>query len=516
MKKQKNNILLIPIRLLFSRFTLALLSLAIQCLILFLFFFFFEKYIVYYIGGMGVLSCLLVIYICNKNHNVDFNISWVILILAMPTIGALFYLFCKLDPGINTFKKRLMIRKKENKKYLPQNKETIKTLLSLDQSVYSYANYLYKIGHFPVYEACNITYFKIGEEWYQDLLKRLQSAQKYIFLEFFIIANDKMWNRVLDILKQKAKEGIEVRILYDGTCSFMLLKRNYPEELAQFGIKCQIFAPIVPVISTHYNNRDHRKIVIIDGIYAYTGGANMANEYINDPPRFRHWKDTMLGFSGSSVQSFIVLFLEMWNLSNKKDEENYNQYFPVYNKTTSDGFLIPFGDDPFDNEQIGEQSYIHLLNSAKETIDIIMPYFIVDQHFFNTLLYTAKRGVKIRLLLPGIADKKMVNYVAKTYYKDMLQNNIEIYEYKGFTHAKMMIRDTLEAIIGTINLDYRSLYLHFEDAVYLYQNKAILAMKKDYEETLLNSKQIFLSDLSKNSLWSRILGKILRMIAPLL
>lgn len=515
-KTKKNNILLWPIKLLFSRFTLAVISILLQCLIIFGGFYFFNRYVIYFIGGMGVLAIILVIYMCSKNNNNDFTTSWIILVLAIPTVGPLFYLFCKIDLGVNTLRRRLIRRKEINRKYLPQNKSSLLKLKDLNIAAYYHANYLYQAGHFPIYKGVGVEYFKIGEEWYQDLLRKLEMAEKFIFLEFFIIANDEMWNGVLDILKRKAQSGVEVRILYDGTCSFVLLKKTYPEELKEYGIKCKVFSPIVPIISTHYNNRDHRKIVVIDGNFAYTGGANMANEYINNPSRFKHWKDTMIRFSGNAVNSLTVLFLENWNLDLPQDSEHYEKYIKEAKNVVSSGFLIPFGDDPFDDEAIGKQSYLYLLQNAKETVDIIMPYFIVDASFFECMLHTAKKGIKIRLIMPGIADKKFVNYVAKTYYKDLIVNGIEIYEYPGFTHAKMMIKDTDEAIIGTINLDYRGLYLHFEDGVYLFQNKEIINMKEDYEETILKCQKITDKELKEYSKLKLLIGKVLRLFAPLL
>ena len=399
---------------------------------------------------------------------------------------------------------------------MPQNEKVLTDLKNSNIIEYAHATYLNKAGHFPVYAANELKYFPLADDWYPDLLQKLEKAKDYIFIEIFILARGKMWESILKILERKAKEGVEVRVLYDGTCSLALLPRNYPEQLKELGIKCKIFNPIVPIIKTSYNNRDHRKIIIIDGQIAYTGGANIADEYINQKERFGHWKDTMISITGASVNSLVVLFLEMWNLSEKKDVENY-EFYKRKTSEVGEGFIIPIGDDPFDDEPIGKQTYLHILENAKEKVDIIMPYFVVDGDFLRTFLHTAKKGVKIRLILPGIPDKKFVNYVAKTYYKDMLENGIEIYEYShGFTHAKIMMADNEKALIVTINLDYRSFFLHFEDGIYLYKVSEIQKMCLDFEETISKCQKITFKEFAKYSKIKLLIGKVLRLFGPLL
>jgi len=517
-KKQKiSNVFTWPLKILFSRFTLALVSVIIQLLIIGLIFSFFQNYVIYFIGGMGVFSLILVIYIINLNMNSEFKTSWIILILSLPTIGGLFYLFCKLEPSVKSLKKRLGSRKMENRKYLEQDAQVLKDLKHLDTKVYQCANYLNHVGHFPAFYGCDVKYFSLGEYFYEDLLVRLNEAKKFIFLEFFIIRNDEMWEKILGILKRKVQAGVEVRVMYDGTCSFTNMPHNYPEVLECLGIKCKQFAPIVPLISTHYNNRDHRKIIVIDGDVGYTGGCNLANEYINMRVRFGHWKDNMVRFSGEAVNSLTTLFLEIWNLDESVDRDCYTNYFCDCKIRKKDGFLIPFGDDPFDNEQIGKQLYMELLNNSYETVDIVTPYFILDGEFLECLIHTAKKGVRIRLILPGIADKKLLNFIAKTYYKELITNGIMIYEYdKGFTHLKMMISDSDKCITGTINLDYRSLYLNLEDGVFFYKVSEIEKMKEDYENIIKESRLITKETLKEISRVKLLLGKILRLFGPLL
>ncbi len=517
MKKSLRDFFALPFKILFSRFTIALLALAIQIAIIALIFFLFQKYLIYFIGGIGVLNILLTILIINRNNlNADFKTSWIILILLLPPFGTLFYLFCQNDIGTIILKKKLKNRQEENRKYLPQNEEILEELKKKNSREYAHAVYLNNVGHFPVYEACDFTYFPVGESWYKDLLTKLKNAKEYIFIEIFILAKGKMWESILDILEAKVKEGVEVRVLYDGTCSLTLLPRTYPEQLKEKGIKCKVFNPIVPLIKTSYNNRDHRKIVIIDGEYAYTGGCNIADEYVNQKMRFGHWKDNMVCFKGNAVNSLCLLFLEMWNIDEKNDFENYT-FYKREHKEKGEGYLIPFGDAPLDNEPIGKENYLHILENAHEKVDIIMPYFVVDGDFFNTILHTALKGIQVRLILPGIPDKKFVNYVAKTFYPDLLRVGVKIYEYTpGFTHAKMMIADEDKALIGTINLDYRSFFLHFEDGVYLYRVKEIQKMSQDFLSTLQNCREITFKNFKEYSKVKLLIGRILRLFGPLL
>lgn len=518
MNKKKLNVFLFPFQILFSRATFAILSVLIQALIILFLFACFQNYVIYFLGGIRVFSLILVIFIINRNIANEFKTSWIILILLFPTLGCLFYLFCQLEPSVKTLRNRQKKLEEENKELLKQKEEVIEIVKKENYQVYQHARWLNNVGHFPIYQAGAMKYFPLGEYFYEDLLEKIKNAKKFIFLEFFIIADDFMWNKILDLLKEKAKEGVEIRLLYDGTCSFVLLPRNYPKILKEYGIACKQFSPIIPLISTHYNNRDHRKIVVIDGEYAYTGGCNLACEYINVKSKYGHWKDNMIRMEGECIKTFTVLFLEMWNLNELNyKKENYKKYLIETEKKIEKGFVIPFGDHPFDNITFGKTTYMALLEMARESVDIVMPYFIVDQEFLNALLNTSRKGVRIRLILPGIADKPFVNFVAKTYFKELLQNNIEIFEYTpGFTHQKVMIADKETAVVGTINLDYRSLHLHFEDGVFLYKTKVIKELEEDVVDILKKSEQITEEKLKKYSKIKMLLGRIIRLFGPLL
>lgn len=325
-----------------------------------------------------------------------------------------------------------------------------------------------------------------------------------------------MWNTILDILKEKVKEGVEVRVMYDGMCSFALLPYNYPKILEQYGIKCKMFFPIKLRLSVYQNNRDHRKICIIDGNIAYTGGINLGDEYINKKEKYGYWKDTAIRLTGGAVNSFIVMFLEMWNLDLKK-EELYDNYLNDIKSNDSDGYIIPYGDSPLDDYETGKKVYMDILNTANEYVDIITPYLILDDELLSAIIYASNRGVKVRIIMPHIPDKKLVYYLGRSYYKDLINNGVEIYEFeKGFTHAKMFISDNIKAVVGTINLDYRSLYLHFECACYIYKNKVIQDIQKDYNKTIQECIRINKENVEKYNIFKRIIGRILRFLAPLM
>lgn len=522
MKKQqiKSNffsfLIQLPFKLIFSRFTLSVLMLAIQVAVIYFCAAFFRTYLLWLFGGVVVLGVILTIHIINQPDNPAFQISWIILILLFPALGVFIYLFVKLQIGVHSLSKRYQIIRGEMDCYQKQNKTVFSLLEKEDAYVSSYVTYMNRMSGYPIVQDTLTKYYPLGEDMYVDLLKDLENAKEYIFLEYFIVAKGVMWNSILDILKRKAKEGVQIKFLYDGTCSFMLLPHDYPKYLASYGIECRVFNPVVPIISTHYNNRDHRKIVVIDGKVAYTGGVNLADEYINKIERFGHWKDTAIRLEGMAVHSFVLMFLENWYIEQRGHHE-YQKYLELVEPKKGKGFILPFGDNPFDSYLVGEDTYFHVLQTAKRYVHIMMPYLILDHEMLNTLRTASRRGIEVKLIMPGISDKPFIYYMAKTFYQPLLESGVEIYEYTpGFTHAKMFISDDEKGVIGSINLDYRSLYLHFEDAVYLYQDPSILEMEQDFQNTLEQCEQVTLTTLKKYSKIKMIIGKLLRVFAPLL
>ncbi|MDO5403203.1 MAG: phospholipase D-like domain-containing protein, partial [Eubacteriales bacterium] len=365
------------------------------------------------------------------------------------------------------------------------------------------------------------------------MLNELKRAEKFIFMEYFIVTESYMWNTILEILKEKVRQGVEVRFMYDGMCSLKLLPYGYYKELEKFGIKSRAFSQLKPVLSTYQNNRDHRKILVIDGKVAFTGGINLADEYINKEVRFGHWKDTAVMVKGKAVRSFTLMFLKMWNLSKKeksisKDElyeyvDSIETPLPADEDESKDlllhrgGNVTPYGDNPFSRERIGRQVYIDILNRAKEYVHIMTPYLILDDEMLSALTYCAKRGVETIIIMPHIPDKKYAFLLAHTYYKELIENGVKIYEYTpGFVHAKVFVSDGIRASIGTINLDFRSLYLHFECAAYIYKNGAVKDVEADYQNTLKDCGEVTMDMVIKYPLRHRIAGQLLRIIAPLM
>lgn len=504
-------------KIIFSKFTISILILLLQLLLVYILFEFFFKYIVWIVGGTSLLSIILVLYLINSKTNPSYKIAWIIPILIFPVIGVAIFLFCHLEISSKYVSKQLNLERLKNREKLIQNSKIIEKLEKENNSLNNLSKYLYNTCYYPIYNAYNIKYFSNGQSKFEDLINELKRAKKYIFLEYFIIEKGYMWNTILEILKQKVKEGVEVRVMYDGMCSFLLLPYNYPQELEKYGIKCKMFFPIKLRLSLYQNNRDHRKICIVDGNFAYTGGINLADEYINKKEKYGYWKDTAIKISGQSVNCFIIMFLEMWNIDSKL-KENYDNYINnIEENSSNDGYVIPYGDNPLDKYETGKKVYMDILNTAKNYVDIITPYLILDDELLSSIIYASNRGIKVRIIMPHIPDKKLVYYLGRSYYKDLIDNGVEIYEFeRGFTHAKMFISDNIKAVVGTINLDYRSLYLHFECACYIYNNKVIKDIQKDYNKTIEECIKINKENIEKYNIFKRIIGRILRFLAPLM
>ena len=304
--------------------------------------------------------------------------------------------------------------------------------------------------------------------------------------------------------------------MYDGTCSLILLPYNYPKKMEKMGIKCKIFSPIKPALSTYQNNRDHRKILVIDGNVAFTGGINLADEYINKKVVYGHWKDIGIMLKGEAVKSLTLMFLQVWNI-NSKEEEDYGKYISNAREEDAEGYVMPYGDSPVDNENAGELVYMDVINTAKDYVHIMTPYLILDNEMMTSLKYAAKSGVDVKLILPHIPDKWYAYLLARTYYKELIEAGVKIYEYTpGFVHAKAFVSDDKKAVVGTINLDYRSLYLHFECAVFTYKTTLAYDVEKDFQETLKKCEKITIENCKKFSIFKRIIGQILRLFAPLM
>lgn len=507
------KLLKLPFKLIFNRLTFAILVLIFQIFVITIAFKFFYNNIVLFFGGLGFFSFIVVAYILICKENTNYKIAWILLVLGFPGIGALIFLFLQLQLSTKIMNKKLNQNKKESLKYLYQNENVLDTIK--EDSVKSLVYYMNNFARYPIYRSGNTEYFPFGENKIEDLKKELENAEKFIFLEYFIISKGYVLESIIEILKRKVKEGVEVRLLYDGTCPFNGIPYHYPEMLKEVGIQAKMFSPIKAVISSYQNNRDHRKIAIIDGKVAYTGGINLGDEYINKKIRFGKWKDTAIKIKGEAVNSFTTMFLEMWNIDEKENEE----YLPYITSSISEtnGYVMPYSDNPLDTENVGRTVYMSILNNAKKYVYIMTPYLILDDELLSTIKYTAKRGIDVKIIMPHVPDKKMVYWLGRSYYEELLKANVKIYEYNpGFVHGKMFISDDDKAVVGTINLDYRSLYLHFECGCFIYQNSVIKKIKEDYKKTLEESISIDKNNIHKFGIVKKIIGVILRFFAPLM
>ena len=386
--------------------------------------------------------------------------------------------------------------------------------------VHNLAEYTLRSGDYPVYENTAVTYYPMGQDKIGALIEALQSAEHFIFLEYFIIEEGDVWGRILKILEEKVRAGVEVRVLYDGTCTFYRLPYGYPKRMEALGIHCKMFAPLRPLVSTYYNNRDHRKIAVIDGRIGFTGGVNLADEYANLVRVYGVWKDTAVRLEGEAVRSLTLMFLQMWGMDEREpDTDSYGRYLRVPQRPLPEasGYVLPYADSPLDDERVGECVYLDILNHAERYVRIFTPYLILDETMIMALTFAAKRGVDVELILPHVPDKKFAFALAKGHYRELLDAGVKIYEYTpGFVHAKVFVSDDRKAVVGTINLDYRSLYLHFEDAVYLYDCPCIKDIGADYAATRAQSQVVTHGDLARIPLHTRIAAALLKLVAPLM
>ena len=502
----------------YSRTALALVLVLAQAGLIFFTLRYLEQYSAYLYALFVVLSMVAVIYIINEKGNPAFKMTWLLFVLLVPVAGVGFYIFTKTEIGTKYIGKRLRMLRLETDPYMQQNEDIVAAMRSSRLANTNLSNYLYNQVGFPTYGNTDAVYFPLGEEKFKVLVRELKNAKKFIFMEYFIVEEGLMWNTVLEILKQKVSEGVEVRFMYDGMCSVKLLPYDYPKTIREMGIACKQFAPIKPIFSTYQNNRDHRKICVIDGEVAFTGGVNLADEYINQKMRFGHWKDTAIMLRGEAVQSFTMMFLQMWNVD-EHIRENYEKYLTPRENVfkRQKGYMIPYGDSPYDHENVGEEVYFHILNHAKKYVHIMTPYLILDNEMITALTRAAKCGIEVQIIMPHIPDKPYAFYLAKTYYGELIESGVQIFEYEpGFVHAKVFTMDDDTATVGTINLDYRSLYLHFECGVFIYHNPVVYDIEKDFQQTLRASHKVTLTEVKNRSIYQKIYGQVLRLIAPLM
>ena len=505
------------VRLVFSRIGLLALLLLLQVALVLTAFILCEQYVPHLIILQGVFVVVMVIYLINSDFDPSAKITWLVFIMIVPVFGTLFLLYTRTDVGHRALRDRLRLLVDETRDALPQDERVLKELEETSPESAALDRYLNLTGCFPAYDHTEVSYFPLGEDKFEEMLRQLEKAEHFIFLEYFIIEEGEMWGRILEILARKASQGVEVRLMYDGTNEFTTLPYSYPKKLKELGIKCKAFAPIAPFVSTHYNYRDHRKILVIDGHTAFTGGVNLSDRYINREEVFGHWKDTAVMLKGPAARSFTLLFLQMWNIDEKEPEFGKYLNYPAEPVKEAPGYVIPYGDSPVDGYRVGEMVYIDILNRAKNYVHIMTPYLILDGELDTALRFAAERGVEVSIILPGIPDKKTPYALAKTHYASLIRAGVKIYEYTpGFVHAKVFTSDDKKAVVGTINLDYRSLYHHFECAAYMVDTPCIADIEADFADTLAKCHRVTLEDVKNLKTGMKLRGILSKAIATLL
>lgn len=507
-KKSKRSIL----HIVFGRTMIILALLALQFFILFGLMFSAEKYIPYLFGSISAFTAIMLIIVLNTAEDASVKLSWCFFIGIMPVFGALMYLFIRLDIGHRLEQKTIKRMLKMTAGYLPENTEVYSGIT--DKRQHNLAKYL-KNNSFTAYSGSDATYFPLGEDKFKRVIEELEKAERFIFLEYFIIKEGRVWESILEVLKRKAAEGVDVRVYYDGTNTVLNLPYGYAKQLQRYGIKCKMHSPLRPFVSTHYNNRDHRKILIIDSRVAFTGGVNIGDEYANVEHPLGHWKDTAVMVTGEAVNSFTLMFLQMW-CCNEKDPD-IEKYLCATRDEGGSGTVIPYADNPMDSENVGENVYLDIINGATEYVYIMTPYLIIDGVMEQALCYAAKRGVDVRLILPSRPDHAYAFALAKDHFSVLLDAGVKIYSYSpGFIHAKVFLSDGAVATVGSINLDYRSLYLHFECGCLFMNAPIINDIFSDFEDTFTKCRLVTREDIKKRSLISRLAAKILKAAAPLM
>ncbi|MGL5379152.1 cardiolipin synthase [Clostridium sp.] len=507
------------LELLFSRMVIVGLLIILQLGILSFAIWRLSESFVYLYVLFIVVSIAVVIYILSRKDNPSYKLAWAIPVLLVPVFGGLFYLIFAANKSNKRFRKKI---EKVSREVVPlnmQDENIIKEIESQNKSIASQAKYINSYAACAVHKNTTTKYLSPGEDFFEKLKEELQNAKHYIFMEYFIIQEGVMWDSILDILVKKVQNGVDVRLIYDDMGCLRTLPYKYNEKLEKMGIKCLAFNPFVPFLSLIMNNRDHRKITVIDGHTAFTGGINLADEYINEIVRFGHWKDASIMLKGDAVWNLTLMFLQVWNF-NTNEKDNYETFKPkVYweEEFESDGYVQPYGDSPLDDEIVGENVYLNIINKATEYVYINTPYLIIDNELVTALTLAAKGGIDVRIVTPHIEDKWYAHIVTRAYYSQLIESGVKIYEYTpGFIHSKTFVSDDEVGVVGTINMDYRSLYLHFECGVWLYKTKSVLEIKEDFLITLEKCQRITLEDCNKIKWSNRFVRSILKVFAPLM
>lgn len=501
-----------------SRLLLVGSIIILQAVVLMLAIWAFNNYFVYFFTGCILLSAIEVFIVINKDYNPAYKLAICIPILLFPIFGGLFYLFLG-NSHLSRKQKRDMINtQKMQNSIVFQDKEVYEDIRRQSRQIGNQVKYVFDICGYPIYSNTSTHYLRTGEEFFEELKKSLRQAQRYIFMEYFIINEGRMWSEILEILKEKAKEGLDVRLIYDDVGCIDRLPYGYENELLSYGIRCKVFNRLTPIVSMWHNNRDHRKITVIDGEIAFTGGTNLSDEYINEYELYGNWRDASIIIKGEAVWSFTFMFLSFWKSIGAYEQIDYKKFksskdFSKY----KDGYVLPYGDSPIDKETLGENIYLNIISKAERFIYICTPYFVVDNETLTAICLAAKCGLDVRIITPHIEDKWYVHMITRSYYKQLIRAGVKVYEYTpGFIHSKTIIADGNLGVVGTINFDFRSMYLHFECAVLMYKCKAVKELEEDFISIMGVSQEMSIDECKKEKPHTILLRMILRLISPLL
>ena len=495
-----------------NRITITVVLVALQVAWLLWAFFSLTTGRVWVNAGLQLLSLFMMLYLVRKDENSAYKIGWIALMGVLPLLGGALYLSFGNKRPAKQLRSKLQAVDEAHRADLAQQPGQTD---GLDASGLGMSRYLARYGRYPAWKNTAAQYFACGEAMYPQLLQDLERADHTIFVEYFIVHTGKMWDGVEQILRRKAAQGVDVRLIYDDFGSLLGLPSDFVIRMEKAHIRCIPFNPVVPLVSLVMNHRDHRKIVVVDGNVAYTGGVNLADEYINAEQRFGYWKDAAIRLEGAAVWNFTVMFLNVWNAF-RPQETDYTAFAPTRLPAVQDGVVQPYADSPLDEEPLAETVYLDILSQAQRYVYIYTPYLAVGEEMLDALKSAAKRGVDVRLILPGIPDKKLVFRLSRSYYLPLLRAGVRIYEFTpGFLHAKCYVSDDRVAVVGSINMDYRSLFLHFECGTLLFHNSQIAALRKDVERTLPQCREIMRSDCRTN-LPGTALDSVLRLLSPLM
>jgi len=501
--------------LLFHRSFLIGLALLAQIATLFVALVVFSESMQFFYWCCILVSVAAAVAIICSRMEPGYKIAWLILVLPFPVFGGVFYLLVGGGSVSKRTQNRMQGIQAQTRRALQGDFKS--DILPLDGDAAGQARYLERYAACPVYANTGAEYLSPGDLVLPKMLEELERAEKYIFLEYFIIEPGRFWDSVLEVLERKAAQGVEVRVIYDDMGCMFTLPQKYSEALNAKGIQCRVFNRMTPVVTLRQNNRDHRKMLIVDGKAGFTGGINLADEYINQKVRFGHWKDSAILLRGDAVWSMTVMFLTIWDYCAGR-EEDLSLFRPAPAPAPAGaGYVQPYTDAPLDREAVGQTVYLNMISKAKEYIYITTPYLIIDVATNTALCNAAKAGVDVRILTPHIPDKRYVFEVTRAHYPPLLDAGVKIYEYTpGFLHAKNFLVDGRFATVGTVNLDYRSLFLHFEDGVWLCDAPCIQDIRADFEAALKVSEPITLRRFKHLNILLQLYRSFLRIFAPLM